>query len=550
MKIQEHLKKDYWQRIIAPDSDLRTYGHGRAAVNYREGNLGGDGIRVLNLTQEDFLREVFPSAHLINTKYLSSRPIYECVKKDNGTEEWQIVGYDELESVSLGLQWCIALKKASHFAANGFWTCNETKEEEAFDIFSSYKDSVGLNAAYLEAVQSCFLTGDAAIYLYQMGDTVEYEVFSRLKGDTLYPEINEDGEEVVYRTYKLKGKNAVDIYSSKFIETWIMEDREEEKDIAFFKKWRYLGKGSDNKERSEDGYVLVRRRDAQAGGLNQCVYFRVNDIPTGIAQISIDDLEQGLSYVANEVKDSAFPILFVKSKGVTTLPPTELNGKTIGATGDTESIKASDAKFLAPPDASNIATLNLNKQWDNITRTTMTVFVEPEILKSGADSSTTIKIMFTPEIQWCQNMWPQFVKPVRRTVEVFKRLVGKVEGNITKFASLRLSVGLDVYIPQNDKERVDMETAQVYARIKSRKAAMMDLGNQHIGDYEQIEQEWEKELDIKARIPAKAKAEVDKEFGATITEEVVITDGEGGEEENPDAPKIDNKDKGKTIAQR
>lgn len=546
MKIQEHLKKDYWQRIIAPDSTLRSYGHGRLAGNYRDGFLGGDGIKVLNLTQEDFLMEASPAAHAINSRYLSTRPIYECVKDEHGKEEWKITGYDDLETRALGLQWTIAMKKASHFAANGFWICNETKEEALFETLMSYKDSVGLNTAYLEAVQSCFLTGDAAIYIYQSESGIEYEVFSRLKGDTLYPEIDENGDEVIYRSYKLKGKNAVDIFKKDSIETWIMTDSDEEKSKSFFKKWRYLGKNDSNATRSEDGYIRIRTKSAQAGNLNQCIYFRVNDIPSGNVQLSIENFENSLSYVANEVKDSAFPILFLKSKGVTTLPPTELNGKTIGATGDTETLKASDAKFLAPPDASNIANIDLEAEWDNITRTSMSVFIEPEILKSGADSSTTIKILFTPEIQWCQNMWPQFAKPTRRLVEVFKRLVGKVEGQITEFGKLRVSVGLEVYIPQNEKEKVEIETTQVYARIKSRKAAMMDVGNQHIGDYEQIQKEWEEELDIKSRVPAKAKAEISAEFKTEPTDDGVQEE----DDTDPNKPKIDNNDKGKTIAER
>jgi hypothetical protein len=58
----------------------------------------------------------------------------------------------------------------------------------------------------------------------------------------------------------------------------------------------------------------------------------------------------------------------------------------------------------------------------------------------------------------------------------------------------------------------------------------------YIGDYEQIQKEWEEELQMKSEIPAKVKAE----YG---------TSSEVKEEDNPDAPKVDNNDKGKSIAE-
>lgn len=75
---------------------------------------------------------------------------------------------------------------------------------------------------------------------------------------------------------------------------------------------------------------------------------------------------------------------------------------------------------------------------------------------------------------------------------------------------------------------------------------MMDVGNQHIGDYEQIQKEWEEELDIKSRVPAKAKAEISAEFKTEPTDDGVQEE----DDTDPNKPKIDNNDKGKTIAER
>ena len=48
-------------------------------------------------------------------------------------------------------------------------------------------------------------------------------------------------------------------------------------------------------------------------------------------------------------------------------------------------------------------------------------------------------------------------------------------------------------------ELVKNECDQVYARIKSREAAMEDLGTAHIDDYETIQKEWEFELSLKQK---------------------------------------------------
>lgn len=542
MKISEHLKKDYWKRRITPDSGLR-YPQTRDNINYRQPYFNGLDTNYQLLTQEDLMNEIAPSAHKIMSEYLSRRPIYAPTGETDpktGKEKWAISDYDNLEQVSLGLQYAFALKKASHFAGKGFWVANENKSDNYYQRFKSWIDKTGLQTAYMNVVLSCFQTGDGAIYVYQRGNDIEYKVFSKLYGDTLYPDEDNDRNPVLYRQYIYKNRQAVDVYNVKNRETWVMADPATEDG----KKWLDEYAKRDSYETSEDGYTCIYRQENQAGNdYIQAIYFRVDDIPSGVAQNSIESLERALSYVSEEVKSSAFPMLFIKSGKIKSLPPMDAHGKVIGVAGDPDTVKNSDAKYLSPPDASNIAELNIEKLTENIIRSTMSVFIEPEILKQGSDSSTTIKIMFVPEIQWCQAMWTQFFHPVKELVEVFKRLVGKVEGEFTEYAKLMLSVGQEIWIPQNEKELVEIETSKVYAKVKSRRAAMDDLGNEHIGDYEEVNAETEKDLDMKARIPAIAKAEVEKEYGTTVSEVIEVE-----ENKNPNAPKIDNNAAGKSIA--
>lgn len=548
MNISEHLKKDYWTRRVHKDS-VRRLSSGSATSGYYRDTNNASGIAYLKLTQDDFLNEIQPSAHDINSEYNSKRPVYAPTgKKDpkTGKEEYALDHYDDVQSVALGLQLWLSLKKTTHFAGEGFWIANETEYSDLFDKLNSWKDIVGLNTAFIEAVDSCNQTGDAAIYLYHDSNTIDYEVFSYLKGDVLFPDIDEQGRQVLYRKYNFNGRDAVDIFTADERQTWVKMDDNNEEDKSWldkFKKWIKSNSSDRIGSISEDGYKLIAISKAQTADGPQVVYFRVPDIPSGPAESAIEILEETCSFMAEEVKNDAFPVLFLKGGGIKNLPPSDANGKVIGVTGSADTIAHSDAKFLAPPDVSNIEDKTEMTLVKNILRSTSSVEITPEIFKSGADSSTSIKIMFAPEIQWCKREWIHYFKPVKQLVQIFIDLVGKVEQNPVEFSKLKVSVGQNIYIPQNEQEKEKMVLDKVYARVLSRKNAMTELESPYIGDYEQIMEEWKNELDIKSRIPATAKAEVDKEFGTTTN----VTTVE--EEPDPNEPDIDNRMSGKTIAE-
>ena len=495
----------------------------------------GIGCEYRIMTQDDFLNEVNTAAHAINSPMMSRRPIYGPTgKKDkNGKEIWGIVDWDFVESTPSGIQESIIGRKISHFAADGFWTSSETDDEERFNTLMSWADTVGLKTGFLEVIKSAMRTGDGAIYVYQTSDEddpIQYEVYGYEEGSILFPRVEFNGNKSIARKYKFNGHDAVDIFSASRIETWMMLDENMEDYRSF------VPEGT-TPEKSEDGYTLVRSKVGQAGNLCQCIYFRFDDIPTGPAQEQIEKLENARTYVGEHLKGSSMPILFVKSEKMTSLPPSRLANKILGVKGTADSLAHADAKYLAPPDASNIATLHIDGLEDDIRDACMSVKIDPEIIKQGSDSSATMKILYAPEVQWAQIHWPEVFKSVKQLMLVFKALVGKVEGEPAEYAKMRVSVGQDVWIPQNEAEALKMELDSVYGRIKSRKAAMEDAGNSHKGDYERIQKEWEEELTMKAEAGPKAKAK----FGES-------SDTFGTEEEPKRNPgKVDNNAPGKSI---
>lgn len=476
-------KKKPWIRRVSDDS------------------LSGPGWKLKIMKQDDFLNEVCSAAHKINSPMMSRRPIYGPTgeKDAKGKEKWAIVGYDEIETIPVSKQWEIISKKISHFAADGFWTASESEDEGAFTTLMSWADTAGMKTAFIEAMWYAMRTGDSAVYWYQTDDAsdpIQYEVYGYEEGSVLFPRTTFDGKKMLARKYRYDRHDAVDIFTAGTIETWMMLDENGDEDI-------YPIEG---RIKSDDGYTLVRRKDGQAGDLCQCIYFRFNDIPSGVVQPSIEKLEDAKTYVGEHLKGSAMPILFMKAEKTTSLPPSNLANKAIGVKGTADSLAHADAKWLAPPDASNIADLHIDGLEEDIRDGAMSVKISPDVIKQGSDSSATMKILYAPEIQWAQIHWPEVFKSVKQMMLVFKTLVGKVEGESTRYEKMRISVGQNIFLPQNSAEALKMELDQVYARVKSRKSAMQDIENAHKGDYDLIRKEWEDELTMKAEAPAKAKA--------------------------------------------
>lgn len=554
MNISEHLKKEYWRRRVNPDTDSRHLPANAAYYVQTAVTQSGD---YALYTQEDFMRENEPTAHDINSRYMSLRPVYDVREREvtnaDGTvttePEWYVAEFEPVETVRFGLQKRINMSKAAFLAGNGYWICHEDAEHDGGETLRSWKDSAGLDLAWMELVQSCCLTGDGAIYQYVSNGQLRYQVFSYLKGDVLFPDVDENRNSVIYRLYTLRGKRAVDVYSTKRVQTWIEGDKDSEKDqswIARFGGWFAKGLKWDSTRLSDDNWRCIADNPVQTpDGVNPCVYWRVDDIPSGIAQQEICKLESAASMVADEVRNTIQAILLLKATNIESMPQKDSTGKVIGVKGTVDELAAADAKYVARPNLSDIATIDLKTKRESIMQSTMSVDITPEIFRATDPSSAAMKLLFTDTLIWCKNEFVKFYPGLVELVEVTKWLVASIDTN-KGIATMRTSCGVDFWIPQNDSEALKRELDQVAYRVKSRKAAMADIPNTHIEDYQQIVEEWMQELDIKARVPAEAAAQVAAKYGEP--QETIEVEETPGSDTAP-ANHIDNAASGKSITE-
>lgn len=555
MEISSHLKKRFIRRRIVGDltpkpptnAEYYEYPEDRPFDN-----------RFQYLTQEDLKREIEPSAHDINSQYQSTRPIKELQERtvdvtgENGEtvkktiREWVITGYDELETTRFGYQKRFATVKTSHMAADGFWIAQEgtdadDKSHRLFDCLNSWKDSAGLDTMFLEVVSSCNETTDAGVYLWATEDgRIKYKVYSYNDDYVIFPDVDENRNPEYYVLYSLKGKMAVDKFTVDGVSTWISGIGDKQTaDTAWWKKVRNWFK-TDRREVSEDGWVKVNSSGTQVPkGMGQFFYFRIPDIPSGVAQLDIEGAERSASFVSEGVKSATFDTLFVKATSIESLPPVGAHGSVLAVKGDVESLKASDAKRLAPSDISNVAEIDQKNKINSILHSTMSVIVEPDILRSGADSSSAMRLCFVSEIQWCQVQWKYYYHPLCDLMRCFQYLVAKVEKN-PDIAKLRISVGQNIWIPANRAELVDQTIKMLYAGMISAEASTHEVDLQYPNDMEQIKREREEKIFREEYIKLKAQAQARKDFGIETTADDTAAGTGTDNGTDPYEPGIDN----------
>lgn len=567
MNISQHLKKEYWRRRLAPGTtDIPL------PVNnqyYVEPAVPTTGECFRNMTTSDFLNEIEPSAHEINSPHWIMRPVYmwEEVTDAEGhkvigadgkvKKERKFVGYQNMETTRCSLQRRFAIAKANHSAQKGFWIGNESKQyKQEFADLLSWRDSLGLKTAYFEAVLSLRQCCEAAIYLFMEGNTLQYKVFSPLYGDTLFPDYDDNHNPILYRLYTLREKLAVDIYACGWQETWVQASAGEnsEKDLSWWQRFSgWFSKGIDWKTSaiSEDGWRRVgARRDAQIDGrLNQVIYFRVPDLATGCVEDEIKSWERAMSYIAESMKVSAFPDKLVKATKIKSLPSAEAHGRIYAVEGDVDQLKAADMKTIDPGDMSNIATVNIKAKMDAIMHGSMSVIIEPEILKSGADSSSALRLMFTSEIQDAEAFWVLIAPKVRYMVEVFKALVAKITSNDV-YTKIRTSIEPITWIPQNTAELIDNATKLVYAGVLSKEDCASEVDLQYPDGAKTVAREQEEEIYRKIYIPLKAKHEAKQQYGITdVADDIVVAENDDNPDKDEKSPKIDNNASRKDIAE-
>lgn len=473
MNIGDILVKPLWRRRQPPT----TFGK-RNVIKPRKTAMTLDNGVFHEYSQSDFLNELNPSAHLINSvNYRSMRPKY---KYDTELKKNVEDGYDEVERISIAVQEGILRHKVTHTFGNPMWFGSEGNtdlNDTLVALHNSHWNMTGMTDALNAWGRALFGTGDAAIYLYRIDNKINYKVFSFEEGDVFTSRVNDSGETEFVRLFLYNNKRAVEIYGPKDISLWVYsEDGLSEEDKAILR--------SDGKEVSEDGYIRISKT---SHGLSVCpvIYHRRSDVVWGLGQSTIEHIERLLSDLGENNKYYAYQILFL-SGGVINLPSAQNMGKVI-ASKTTDG----DAKILEPADASNTFTLDIEKNFDILWETTGTVVIEPKELKAGENSGAFIRNLYWREVQWSTNEIASLRPVLNQIISVFIKYVGMIEGKSSEFDNLKMSFLLEPYVPKNITEEITNIAMAKNAGITSVKTASGEIPFNNPREHERIKSEKE-----------------------------------------------------------
>lgn len=429
------------------------------------------------LSQEEMLRQYYPSGHKINNELLFP----DIWKKDPETNKWY---KQSITRCALAFQQIITTKHIIHIVGNDVQfelsedekssqkdgldgeleASIELQDDDSTKLLSIFKSGwidLDMEIRFYEAVRSYMITADCAIVGFiQKDGTPSFRTFSFLNDDKLYPHINSITGEMElfarkYYDYDDEGE-AVTEWVEVWDDTYIYRCKHSLKptNVTSFIKTIFGLNGFEIVEQVRHGFTFC-----------PVAYARNEDGPCWSAgQQTIENFEEALSYFFENNKAFAFPILLLSGDGI------ELHGDMNGSVKSI-SIDSSDgdAHFLENNDISASYNTLLTKFYDLIYEQTFTV--KPPELKSGDLPGVALKLLYSPAIE-CAICDAQKLQPfLNKLVKMVKFSWGLKKECQADLMKLGINAWIEPYVHQNDSELVTNLATAVQNNIISCKTA-------------------------------------------------------------------------------
>lgn len=429
------------------------------------------------LSQEEMLRQYYPSGHKINNELLFP----DIWKKDPETNKWY---KQSITRCALAFQQIITTKHIIHIVGNDVQfelsedekssqkdgldgeleASIELQDDDSTKLLSIFKSGwidLDMEIRFYEAVRSYMITADCAIVGFiQKDGTPSFRTFSFLNDDKLYPHVNSITGEMElfarkYYDYDDEGE-AVTEWVEVWDDTYIYRCKHSLKptNVTSFIKTIFGLNGFEIVEQVRHGFPFC-----------PVAYARNEDGPCWSAgQQTIENFEEALSYFFENNKAFAFPILLLSGDGI------ELHGDMNGSVKSI-SIDSSDgdAHFLENNDISASYNTLLTKFYDLIYEQTFTV--KPPELKSGDLPGVALKLLYSPAIE-CAICDAQKLQPfLNKLVKMVKFSWGLKKECQADLMKLGINAWIEPYVHQNDSELVTNLATAVQNNIISCKTA-------------------------------------------------------------------------------
>lgn len=475
-------------------------------------------------TQEDMLREYYPSGH----KIMNSTIYPDIYRQDPETKRWHI---QPITRCTVAMQQLITTKRSIHSCGNDIQfelsdsKTSEKQNDADNELLSLFKRGwIGKNMEinFYEAVNSLYCTAEACIVGYFDKGKFGTKVLTFKNGDKLYPHYDSLTGELTlfarkYYDYDEEGK-----VMTEYIEVW---------DDTYY----YVAKSDPNSKIEQfksifglEGYKLVTKK---RHGFSEIpvAYHRDDDGPCWInAQNTIEHYEEAISYFFENNKAFAFPILVLQGEGI------ELHGDEITGAVKSIEIEGTDGKagFLEGNDVSASYKALLDIMYNLIYEQAFSV--KPPELKSGDLPGVALKLLYSPAIEKAIDDAQKLNNFLQKLVWLVKFGWGYEAGMQASLLALDINAWIEPYVHQNDTELITNLTTAVQNKILSKRTASeRDSKFSKNNEFERIMREMKEaqqlEIEKEETIKTHATDEEIRKAKATNSGQDVNTGGGGGQ---------------------
>lgn len=394
------------------------------------------------VSQGQFVREYYPSAHLINDPvYYPDRIKYDEEKKQFFTEK--------VVRCAFPLQMIITAQHLVHVAGNDVRheltdSDNDKKKQELFLQWQKGWLDENIETRLYYFYKSTYIVGEAALLFYLKDKKMYTKNLSFLNGDTLYPHYD-----------SITGK--LDAFARKFSD-YDEENREyvqwlEVWDEKYLRRYRRDVQGMRGVVRKVkelfglDGWVLVSEDLHGFERVPVTYHRREEGACWSFVQDAIDKYELAVSYLCQNNMAYAFPIIVLQGDNV------DIQGDIYGQVKAITADNDASIKYLERSDNTAAFELQLNTLLRQIFLGSFAV-MPPEV-KSGDLPGVAIKLIYSPSLDRAMIDAKEFDHVIDDTNELFTYAYGIQEKKSTQFQSLNILSYIVPYIHQNTAELIN-----------------------------------------------------------------------------------------------
>ena len=454
------MSKKPFARITA-----RGYRKGIITTSLSDSSYFEDREEYQLMSQGDYLREYYPSGHLINSEeWYKDKIKYEDVEVDGKmTRKFY---KEKVIRVSVPFQLIIVAQQLVHTFGNNVKHTMINPSVSDSDRLNFYEWRMGwleknMEIALYEFGKSLFITADAAMVFYLNNGKIGVRNLSYMNGDTLFPHYNSaTGELDVFarRYYDYDEDNSV---KTEWLEVL---------DNTYLTIYKRPLKGTSGKITKIkeifglDGFIQVG--DSIPHGFDEVpiVYYRLSGPVWEPVQDDIDHWELGFSHLTQNNLAFAFPIMVLKSD-----EGAEVDKDMYGAVKAIKMGKEDSAEYLKHDESPKSFELFLDKLSEMIF---MGAFIvkTPEA-KSGDLPGVAIKLIYSPSLDKAILNKKDLDVCIDKMQRLFTIGYGVEKKKITQYKNLHFISEIEPYVHQNNAELISNLVQSVTGGFLSRDTA-------------------------------------------------------------------------------